>query len=447
MHSNHKILELSDIESLKKENITINSSLNEFNETTKKIILLKDLIEKEINKINELYEKTNDDLTKSFQIKHEKLLKEENDIREKLQNEVTKIKEKLENYLSESNNEIKINERINKGIQKIEKEENMIKNLTYISKINKSMKEMKKLLQELMKSLNFFYEEEQSNIKYEEYYFNGIPIPYNIEFKDITGDSVNIYWKIDINKNINIDKNIFKYIIEMRKENENFSKVYEGNNTNCSINNLELNTNYEFRICSYYNDSIGPWTEIHKIKTLNIDSLLLKESKREIEFIQKLKEWIGFKKIELIYRGTRDGMTGKAFHNKCNNQGETITLIKNDKGNIFGGYASISWTSDNSYHSAPESFIFTLTNIHNTEPTKFPSKNDNYEVAHSSNCGPRFGGGNDIHLDSDFKGKKGQSYFPCTYPDILGKGKSIFTGDSNNVYFSISEIEVFKIFK
>ena len=73
MHSNHKILELSDIESLKKENITINSSLNEFNETTKKIISLKDSIEKEINKINELYEKTNDELTKSFQIKHEKL--------------------------------------------------------------------------------------------------------------------------------------------------------------------------------------------------------------------------------------------------------------------------------------------------------------------------------------------------------------------------------------
>ena len=37
-------------------------------------------------------------------------------MKEKLQNGVTKIKEKLEIYLSESKNEININERINKGI-------------------------------------------------------------------------------------------------------------------------------------------------------------------------------------------------------------------------------------------------------------------------------------------------------------------------------------------
>ena len=51
-------------------------------------------------------------------------------MKERLQNEVTKIKEKLENYLIESKNEIKISERINKGIKKMENEEkNIIKNL------------------------------------------------------------------------------------------------------------------------------------------------------------------------------------------------------------------------------------------------------------------------------------------------------------------------------
>ena len=71
--------------------------------------------------------------------KHEKLIKEENDLKEKLDNEVTKVKEKLENFLSESNRIIKVNERINKGIQNLEKvEKNIIKNLTYIIKINKN---------------------------------------------------------------------------------------------------------------------------------------------------------------------------------------------------------------------------------------------------------------------------------------------------------------------
>ena len=54
-------------------------------------------------------------------------------MKEKLQNEVTKVKESLENYLSELNKIIKYNERIIKGINKLEneKEKNLFKNLLY----------------------------------------------------------------------------------------------------------------------------------------------------------------------------------------------------------------------------------------------------------------------------------------------------------------------------
>ena len=150
--------------------------------------------------------------------------------------------------------------------------------------------------------------------------------------------------------------------------------------------------------------------------------------------------------MELIYRGSRDGQD---FHKKCDNKGETITLIKNEKGNIFGGYASIPWTSDNSYHSAPDSFLFTLTNIYGTQPTKFSNRNDQKEVYHNYSCGPRFGGGNDLGIYQDFKKDGGWSNFPYTYQDNLGKGKSIFTGDlnNNNINFKIKEIEIFKILK
>ena len=51
--------------------------------------------------------------------------------------------------------------------------------------------------------------------------------------------------------------------------------------------------------------------------------------------------------MKLIYRGTRDDSDCNSFHNKCDNQGPTLILGKNEKGNIFGGFASISWTSDN----------------------------------------------------------------------------------------------------
>jgi len=461
-HKDYKLIEVSDIESLSKENITIESVTNDFNETSQKVIDLNNKIDNEINKINELYKNTINDVTKSYTTflfifpffgksvfsafniikKHEILIKEENELKERLKNEVTKIKEELEIYLSESNNDIKINERINKGIKNIE-DKNIIKLISYISKINKNKRNNKKLFNELMKNIKFKYEE--NKINYEEYYFNGIPKPKNIQFKDITTSSINISWNIDNVEN----KEEIKYRIEMRKENEEFKEIYKGNNNNYIINNLIKDTNYEFIIYSFYNNLIESKSEIYKIKTLNLDSNILNESKRGNEFIKKLNEWIGYKKMELIYRGTRDGMTNTAFHNKCDNKGETITLIKNEKGNIFGGYASIPWTSNNGYYSAPESFIFTLSNIYNIEPTKFPSKNDQKEVRNYSDEGPGFGNGSDLGVYGDILNKGGWSNFPYTYPDILGKGKSIFTGDSNNSNsgFKIKEIEVFKIFK
>ena len=327
-------------------------------------------------------------------------------------------------------------------------ENNMIKLLSYVSKINKTQKNMKKLFSKLMRNIKFNYEEEKNNIKYEEYYFNGIAIPKNIEFNDKTSSSINISWNTD---NINIkdvDNNKMKYIAEMRKENAKFEKVYEGNNTKCSLNDLIKNTNYEIRICSLYNDLIGEWSQIHKFKTLDFDSVILRESNRGNEFIDKLYEWSGYKRMELLYRGTRDGSNN--FHNKCDNQGPTITLIKNEKGNIFGGYASISWKNDSNdtYHSAPDSFLFTLTNIYNVEPTKFPSKNDNYEIKHNSEYGPAFGSGHDLATYIDVLNKGGWACFSkYTYKDTIGKGRSIFTGDSNSMYFKVKEIEVFKLFK
>jgi len=438
-HKDYKLIELSDIESLSKENITIESVSNDFNEISNKVIDLNNKIDNEINKINNLYKNTINDITKSYIKKHKILIKEENEIKDKLKNEVNKIKEKLEIYLYESNNNIKINERINKGIKNIE-DKNMIKLISYISKINKNKRNNIKLFSELMKNIKFKYEEDKIN--YEEYYFNGIPKPINIQFKDITNSSINISWNID---NVENEEEI-KYRIEMRKENEEFKEIYKGNNNNYIINNLIKDTNYEFIIYSFYNNLIESKSEIYKIKTLNLDSNILSESKREEEFIKKLKEWIGYKKMELIYRGTRDG---NSFHNKCDNKGETITLIKNEKGNIFGGYASIPWTSANKiFYSAPESFIFTLSNNYNTKPTKFASKNDQQEVLHNYERGPIFGEG-DLGVYGDILKNGGWSFFPNTYQDILGKGKSIFTGDYNNSneYFKIKEIEVFKIFK
>ena len=323
----------------------------------------------------------------------------------------------------------------------------MIKILTYISKINKNEKEIKKLNDTLMRNIKFCFEVKENKIKYDEYFFNGIPSPKDIVFKDIDANSLKVNWKIDDINILNIDKNKIKFKFEIRKENndDNFKKIYEGNEMNYLINNLDSNTHYEIRICSIYNDINSNYSEIMKVKINEFDSLILKESKRYDEFIKKIYEWSGYNNMKLLYRGTRDGMDANYFHNKCDNKGPTISLFKNEKGYIFGGYTSIYWTSSGSYKSAPDSFIFTLTNIHGTEPTKFPNSDKNYSIFDASSYGPTFGYGNDICIY-----KNGSfANFPHSYQDILGKGKSIFTGNlnNNNTKFKLKEIEVFKIFK
>ena len=455
MHEDHKILEITDEEALKKENLTIENTKNEFDIDIKKLEELKNKIENEMKEIDNTYIKVDKETTKSYELKREKLNKEESDLKEKLKTEVTKIKEKFELSLTEINNIAKTCEKILKGINNLEKEKNdMIKTLSYISKININKEKMRLLFQELMKNLKISYIENENTIKYEEYFFNGIPIPSNIKFNDISTNSFKISWNLDDINLLNIDKKEIKYRIEIKKENkkEKFKQIYEGNDNNYLIDNLDKNTNYEIKLCSIYNDIISNYTQIYKIKTKNfeIDSLILSEIERGKEFLNKLYEWTGYKSMELLYRGTKDGSGANIFHNKCDNQGPTLCLIQNDKNNIFGGYASISWVSDNEgYKYANSSFLFTLTNIHDTAPTKFNNMNyPQYAVNHSSSSGPTFGGGHDIYVsDNYFNNNRSYCNFGHTYLDSLGKGKSIFTGDANNsnTKVNIKELEVFKL--
>ena len=148
----------------------------------------------------------------------------------------------------------------------------MLKKLTYVSKLNKNQKEMSKISQILMKNIKLDFVND--NIKYEEYYFNGLPIPKDIQYNII---SHRLSWKLD---DINIDKNKIKFKIDIRKENEQFESIYENNNMNYNINNLEPNANYEIRLCTIYNNYQSEFSNIIKFKASKIDSLLLGETKQ-----------------------------------------------------------------------------------------------------------------------------------------------------------------------
>jgi hypothetical protein len=107
------------------------------------------------------------------------------------------------------------------------------------------------------------------------------------------------------------------------------------------------------------------------------------------------------KQFVLLWRGSRDGFGAIDFHSRCDGHANTLTLILDTDGNVFGGFTLVEWESvsgkykcDNSLRS----FLFTLKNPHNTPAMTFALKPERKEYAiyaHSS-YGPIFGGGCDL---------------------------------------------------
>jgi hypothetical protein len=97
-----------------------------------------------------------------------------------------------------------------------------------------------------------------------------------------------------------------------------------------------------------------------------------------LEITDEIKNTYEFK---LLLRGSRDGFKAKKFHEICDNQSNTVTIIKvKDSNEVLGGYTPIAWKTDESdddndefdndgdnYDTAKDSFIFSFTNSNDIE--------------------------------------------------------------------------------
>ena len=75
MHRNHKLIEINDEESLKKENISIEDSLKDLDINIQKLTNIKNNIANEIIEINKAYDKADKETTESFELKRKKIRK------------------------------------------------------------------------------------------------------------------------------------------------------------------------------------------------------------------------------------------------------------------------------------------------------------------------------------------------------------------------------------
>jgi hypothetical protein len=126
-----------------------------------------------------------------------------------------------------------------------------------------------------------------------------------------------------------------------------------------------------------------------------------------------LFEEFGAKRWTLLWRGSRDGFGAVEFHSRCDGHPNTLTVILDTKGNIFGGFTSVKWESDgdgkDKGDDSLQSFLFTLKNPHSVSPRKFALRRE--QKQHAIYCcsasGPVFGFNKAIRLNREEVSKSG----------------------------------------
>jgi hypothetical protein len=84
------------------------------------------------------------------------------------------------------------------------------------------------------------------------------------------------------------------------------------------------------------------------------------------------------KQLTLLWRGSRDGFRATDFHSRCDGHANTLTMILDTDGNIFGGFTRARWESGFRTKYNPgrslKSYIFTVKNPHNVPARSFALK-------------------------------------------------------------------------
>ncbi len=173
------------------------------------------------------------------------------------------------------------------------------------------------------------------------------------------------------------------------------------------------------------------------------DSLIL-TNEESVSLVEMTKSSDGI----LLYRATRDGFSSQAFHSKCDGKENTITIIKNNLNNVFGGYASSAWNCSGSIND-PNAFLFSLRRAGVSFKDKFTVKSAVDALYGHSGYGPTFGGGHDIFICNQSNTNIGSySQFGNSYnlPDGYTKGENAnnFLAGNYNQRTTI-EIEVYQI--
>lgn len=167
---------------------------------------------------------------------------------------------------------------------------------------------------------------------------------------------------------------------------------------------------------------------------------------------------------KLLFRGSRDGFTWKAFDDNATGIPGVISVILTENGNVFGGYSSVGWPKmyrhdydrkydkQVKYTKEKEAFLHIMRNK-KFEPTLFPvnininSRDKDKEEYHSF-AAQKMGKMGDFFCNFGLNGTNGDS-FQSLWSDGPSGSVSFVSPlgakfDAGNMNFKIIELECYQ---
>lgn len=129
--------------------------------------------------------------------------------------------------------------------------------------------------------------------------------------------------------------------------------------------------------------------------------------------------------LKLVYSISKDGCALKTFYTKCEEINNSILLVKDDSGNVFGAYASETFEPTAKFYGTGECFLFTFYNGNRIHIFNATGANEHY--IYSDDKLVAFGCSDDyfsLVLENDFY--SGYSKSTQTYKNPVLNGKEKF---------------------
>jgi len=259
----------------------------------------------------------------------------------------------------------------------------------------------------------------------------------------------NVDWERELGfqivKNRVDDNELKKFILKQKETIENLNliikekdemikKIVKENEENLNILNFKLNRDIEEKL-----------NDLKRTIYFDINSKILGDN---INYKKNLVSWGAYGHWKLKLRGFRGDQTNfpfsaALFHQHCNDISVLLVIVKSIKGNIFGAYSTVHFSSSNTQCQSTEGWLFSLMN-----PSGKPIRMSIYQNATNaiydhSGYGPTYGGNYDLHISNNcLNDAASYSNISNTYmPPRIASNNTFLDGQQQ---FQVDEIEIFE---